>query len=338
MTTPPYQVIAGDCRVAVRGRGPFDAVVTDPPYELGFMGRGWDRTAVAFQPATWAAIGAAMKPGAHLLAFGAPRTWHRLACAVEDAGFELRDQLCWLSAHRMPKGKGQLKPCWEPILVARKPLIGTEAANVAAHGTGLLQTDDCRIPSGEDHRAKCASVVGIPLTRGACYAPWEAVRGDSYDARGRWPANVLLDEEVAAILDAHTGTTRSRKGKPRGSAAPGNGWGSTRTGAEYDDAGGASRFFFVGRATVAEKQAGLVGLVNDHPTVKPLALMRWLLRLATPAGGLVLDPFCGSGSTGCAAALEGYGFVGMDTDPRHVDISRQRIAHWAAHLPAARAA
>jgi DNA modification methylase len=363
-----------------------------------------------------------LKPGGHLLAFGGTRTYHRLACAVEDAGFEIRDCLAWLYGSGFPKSldvsksidkaagaerevvgvsphsanravtswhaaetahdRGRmgtvaegdrsltapatpeaerwqgwgtaLKPAHEPIVLARKPLSGTVAGNVLAHGTGALNVDGCRIGTDED-RAR------PPRTANAIYGGGNGTNlteSESHPA-GRWPANVCLDPEAAALLDEQTGTSTSRIGKPR-EGANGDGWGMTATGAEYGDSGGASRFLYVAKASSAERNAGLDGFEetqvrrlsggdfahnsgstasdkagatvrNVHPTVKPIELMRWLVRLVTPPNGLVLDPFTGSGTTGCAAVLEGFRFVGIEREPEYAAIARARIAWWSEH-------
>ena len=351
------------------------AIVTDPPYGLGFMGKGWD----ALPPGReWAEeCLRVLKPGGHLLAFGGTRTYHRLACAIEDAGFEIRDCLVWLYGSGFPKShnlKGEhegwgtaLKPAHEPVVVARKPLVGTVARNVLEFGTGAVNVDGCRVGTGEDK------------TDGGC-AGTSALHDGGITSRagvdktvGRWPANVVLDEQAAALLDEQTGELTSGRLEPhhrrnvdrmgtnsyghdpgRESASAGRAFGG--------DKGGASRFFYVAKASSRERNAGLErfearainiteghgrGPVNTskksdggvrenrprqntHPTVKPIALMRWLVRLVTPPGGVVLDPFAGSGTTGCACALEGFEFVGVEREPEYVDLANARIAWWAS--------
>ena len=342
------RVIHADCLDAMRAMpdASIEAIVTDPPYGLSFMGRDWDHgvPGVPF----WIEALRVAKPGAHLVAFGGTRTYHRLACAIEDAGWEVRDCLSWLYGSGFPKslnvskaidkaagaerevvgtklgrpgmakdgsnqrsgfdaafgaGAGKpmatditapttdaarqwqgwgtaLKPAWEPIILARKPLIGTVASNVTAHGTGAINVDACRI--GE-----------------------------------RWPANLALDEEAAAML------------------------------------GDPSRFFYTAKASRSERNAGCDAIdarpqdptrdvdapggnnprnrgaaarVNSHPTVKPVALMRWLVRMVTPPGGVVLDPFCGSGTTLVAAIEEGFDCVGVEREAEYVAIIEARVA------------
>jgi len=335
----------------------------------GFMGRDWDNGLVAFDPALWREVKRVLKPGAHLLAFGGTRTFHRLTCAIEDAGFEIRDCLMWLYGSGFPKshnltGEWQgwgtaLKPAYEPIILARKPLIGTVAANVERYGCGAVNMDGGRIPSGDTVGA--SGRWGMTSARG-----WNAnsiqskTTADYEHTSGRWPANLILDEEAAALLDEQSGTLTS------GSRAAGVRTGLGFHGADGDggpaisgDSGGASRFFYTAKASRSERNAGLEGMEerqrcadgfrnptgdplvdrihgltkrqNHHPTVKPIALMRYLCRLITPPGGTIIDPFMGSGSTGCAAALEGFEFVGIEQDAEYVEIARRRIEHWRRH-------
>ncbi len=250
-----------------------------------------------------------LKPGGHMLAFGGTRTWHRLACAVEDAGFEIRDSLAWLYGSGFPKslnlvdddgertGWGTaLKPAFEPLVVGRKPLGGTVAANVLAHGTGALHIDACRTGNGEV-------------------------------SSGRWPTNVILDESQALVLDEQSGE------RPAGGKVTGNQ--DSRTGDNgiygaysaienkpYGDTGGASRFFYVAKADAGERVR-----VNGvaHPTVKPLDIMRWLVRLVTPPGGVVLEPFAGSGTTVEACLLEGFRCIAIEREETYLPLVVQRI-------------
>lgn len=352
-------ILVGDCRevLPTLAAGSVDAIVTDPPYGLGFMGMDWDRTGVAFDPATWAAMLPVLKPGGALLAFGGTRTWHRQACAIEDAGFEIKDCLMWLYGSGFPKHKSLLKPAWEPVLLARK------------RGAATLNVDRCRIVrTGGD-------VSG--WSRGASRASANrSMNGPNYPRpptscdKGRWPANVCLDEAAAVLLDAAAGDrgggfgVRGGGGAVDGTARTFQGDGQA---VGYGDSGGPSRFFYCAKASRSEREAGLAGMpertaqstgwsgesmpqrqdarpgrtllarplpaaANHHPTVKPVALMRWLVRLVTPPGGLVLDPFAGSGSTGVACALEGMRFVGIEQDGDYAEIARRRIAHAAGPL------
>lgn len=231
-----------------------------------------------------------------------------------------------------------LKPAYEPIVVARKPLDGTVAQTVLKHGTGVLNVDGCRISGADAEKFQTNEL-------------------------GRWPANVLFDEDAAAMLDEQSGESVSRVGQPR-SAVSGRGWGMTATGSEHDDSGGASRsasrFMYTAKASSTEREAGLVDFdlawvdelrkeesagraspragagrssprSNIHPTVKPIDLMRWLVRLVCPPGGMVLDPFTGSGSTGAAAVLEGFQFVGIEREDEYAEIAEARIRFWAQH-------
>jgi hypothetical protein len=274
----------GDCLDVMRALPDcsVDSIVTDPPYGLGFMGKEWD----ALPPGReWAKeCLRVLKPGGHLLAFGGTRTFHRLACAIEDAGLEIRDSIAWMHGQGFPKGKAQLKPAHEPIVVARKKTIEPR--------TGLLQIDAARIESG------------------------------------RWPANVVLDESQAAALDAQSGDlshnppaiwrggTGTSWGGSIGKALPGE----IRSG--FDDKGGASRFYFCAKASSKERPV-VDGIA--HPTVKPLALMRWLVRLVTPPGGTLLDTFAGSGTTVEAAILEGLHCIAIERETDYLQLIQARI-------------
>jgi site-specific DNA-methyltransferase (adenine-specific) len=466
----------GDCVEEMRrmGGASIDAIVTDPPYGIGFMGKAWDHDAiveettrraklgrydpdsnrshvgfggsssagiydlssgglVAFQRWTmeWAREALrVLKPGGHVLAFGGPRTFHRLACGLEDAGFEIRDCLSWLFGSGFPKsldvskaidrrlgveptktgernqrfgltadhgwnpggperngtvvdtvptsdaakewaGWGTaLKPAWEPIVVARKPLDATVAGNVLAHGTGALNIDACRIPV--DARVDDARLGGngswsSDKMAKNVYEGGYAGRDVGSSPLGRWPANVVLDEEAGRLLDAQTGELQSGQAAEGGhvrNAVPdghrgiyGNGRGlwseAQQAGGLFGDAGGASRFFYCAKAGREEREFGLdatFGLKtgqkwsegtknagsfqskgtthevrNHHPTVKPVSLMQWLVRLVTPPRGIVLDPFLGSGTTGIAAVLEGFGVIGIERESEYVAIARARI-------------
>jgi site-specific DNA-methyltransferase (adenine-specific) len=359
-------VINADCRKAL-ARMPddsIDAVVSDPPAGIKFMGAAWDtfiaaahkgkRNAplLAFQDFiadVFSEVLRALKPGGHGLVWALPKISHHTAMGLERAGFDVRDLLMHLFGQGFPKSKNldgdwegfgtALKPGAEHWILVRKPLAGTVAENVAAHGTGLLNIDACRImPRDDDDRAdyeaKCASVVGLDSNRnGAAYGEWSGVREDSAHAAGRWPANVLLDEEAARLLDEQSGERKSGTGavkRKSASGTQGNALGkeSRPEGTpmlSYGDTGGASRFFYVAKPGKKERNAG--GIVeNTHPTVKPIELMRWLCRLITPPGGLVLDPFAGSGTTGVAARMEGFDFIGIERDKTYAEIARARIA------------
>jgi site-specific DNA-methyltransferase (adenine-specific) len=340
----------------------FDACVTDPPYELGFMAKKWDGTGIAFSAAFWSEVFRVMKPGGHLVAFGGTRTYHRMACAIEDAGFEIRDQLAWVYGSGFPKSSNQdgewagygtaLKPAWEPIVLARKPLIGTVAKNLAAHRTGALNIDGCRV--GTEGATKRSEQAAYPKNRdgsedrSGCWA--RTVHAIEQVPLGRWPANLCHDgsEEVLACFP------NTKSGKPCGTKAGNNNnvFGQLAGGIPvtgFGDSGSAARFFYSPKATSADRDAGLEDFtptrVNDgretpidnayqrgeslrkntHPTVKPTGLMRWLCRLITHPGGRILDPFLGSGSTGRAAAIEGFAFTGIEREAEYVEIARARI-------------
>ena len=360
-----------------------DCVVTDPPYELGFMGKAWDSSGVAFNVDLWREALRVLKPGGHLLAFGGTRTHHRMVCAIEDACFEIRDEIQWLYGQGFPKsldvskaidktagaerevvatgtpqkrmipGADQdstgswikdngrefipqtsvpatpeaerwdgwgtaLKPACEPICVARKPLSEPNvAANVLKWGTGAINVDGCRV--GDDPTTR--------TQRGTTKA-WEGgeftgVVGTGSDA-GRWPANVVLDETAAAMLDEQSGQLTRGNSPATRSADKHRAVYARWKGAQCLvrrglDSGGASRFFYCAKADQEERAGG------NHPTVKPLDLMRWLVRLVTPPDGLVCDPFAGSGTTLVAATLGGFRCVGIELNPEYVELGIKRV-------------
>lgn len=302
-------VVTGDCAVVLPTlpSNSFSACITDPPYEIGFMGTDWDRRGDAFRVAVWREVLRVLKPGAFLIAFGGARTYHRMTCAIEDAGFEIRDCIMWLYGSGVPKSNSaHLKPAYEPIVVARVPVVGNLQLNRAAHGTGALNIDGCRVAfeSVADERKSKAKNQHANFESGGrinrnIFHEVKSLRGN-YDAPGRWPANVVHDgcDDVLRTFPC------------------------------VGDTAGASaaRFFYCAKASTAERNAGLVGVNNTHSTVKPLALMQWLTRLVTPSGGIVLDPFSGSGTTGVACVREGFGFVGIEREANFAEIARARIA------------
>ena len=412
----------GDCLDVMRGMeaGSIDAVVTDPPYGLGFMGKQWDHGVPGEH--FWREAMRVAKPGAHLLAFGGTRTFHRLAVAIEDAGWEIRDTIMWVYGSGFPKsldvskaidkaagavreivgpptpggsGNGNaygkitrqpataaatewsgwgtaLKPAWEPIIVARKPLEGTVAANVLKFGTGAINVDGCRVPHASDAdlqesaRKNQHSRYANPESNANSYGGGFGPRAD-YDApAGRWPANLCHDgsEEVVALfpeMNSHheAGAPKRISGKVfESNTKVSNFLNGTLpvegcVGFDYGDTGSAARFFYCAKACKADRDDGCdsldpqrttfsagTGLKNNgdgsprnqepsnrntHPTVKPTDLMRWLVRLVTRPGGLVVDPFCGSGSTGRGCAMEGFRFVGIERDLESCEIARDRI-------------
>lgn len=326
-----------------------------------------------------------LKPGGWLLAFGGSRTYHRMACAIEDAGFEIRDQIMWIYGSGFPKGgnrdgKGTcLKPAHEPIVLARKPLIGSVARNEAAFGTGALNIDACRIHA-DDAQGGAYTVKrlkpGATLEKtGGNWRPEDSdVLYHGEMKAGRWPANIVHDgsDDVVGGFPLTTsglmkgGTRRAAQDHP-GSVCYGTFGGDAATTDTYADRGSAARFFYCAKASKADRDEGLSAFVpqafvqfqtgngesgkasslsdgretqyrNTHPTVKPEALMRWLVRLITPPGGRVLDPFTGSGSTGKAAVLEGFDFVGCELTPEYLPIANARIAAAVARAEQAQAA
>ena len=463
------RLLHGDCREVLKTlpEASVHSIVTDPPYELGFMGKGWDRSGIACDLAVWREALRVLKPGGHLLAFSGTRTYHRMVCAIEDAGFEVRDQIGWVygsgfpksldvskaidkarddSAHGLAVGawlkrqreargfkqkdvaalwpsatggltgcvanwetlgkvpkwdqwlmlkqfigfsdemdaevwrlngrKGTpgnerpdrevsgsaanevfrptqcvinpgtpvlaaahawqgwgtaLKPAWEPIVVARKPLIGTVAANVLAHGTGALNIDGCRVDGDEPRPLRVSD------RRSGNEVYGDGLQGSKAAGTtvGRWPANLIHDgsDEVLAafpqapgqMAKASTSDTQRARQNTYGVMARGSNGQEPR-----EDTGSAARFFYTAKADARDRSEGLHTVTrhgrNHHPTVKPTDLMRYLCRLVTPAGGTVLDPFMGSGSTLKAAELEGLSAIGIELDVEYVEIARRRIA------------
>lgn len=247
--------------------------------------------------------------------------------------FEVRDNTIReaSTAARQWQGWGTaLKPALEPITVARKPLVGTVAANVLAHGTGAINIDGCRVPPGADHAEKCASVVGLSSNRnGNAYGEWAGERTDSYNTAGRFPANLIhdgSDEVVAQFPDSagSGGSVPNVKISGYGDKNVGTGkseyFGGERT-KHNAGSGSAARFFYCAKASKKDRGEG-----NNHPTVKPTDLMAYLCRLVTPPGGVVFDPFMGSGTTGKAAMREGFRFIGCELSPEYLEIARARIA------------
>jgi DNA modification methylase len=371
-----FDIRHGDCREVLKQLPDYsvDSIVTDPPYELGFMGKAWDSTGVAYQVEVWQECLRVLKVGGHLLAFGGSRTYHRLACAIEDAGFQIRDQIMWVYGSGFPKslniGKQEgcetwqgwgtaLKPAHEPIVMARKPLVGTVAQTVLTHGTGGINIDGCRVgrADGDDSSAG---------NRTANFATQETMSGGngsggwSQNDMGRFPANFIHDgsDEVLELFPQSNGGAFPKKSNvPTGRHYEG-GWGAVDNGSrtEMGD-GSAARFFYCAKASKKDRNEGLDGFtirnnkfgnqkngddlgngsVNDkftnqpqanhHPTVKPTDLMRYLCRLITPPNGTVLDPFTGSGSTGKAATLEDFNFIGIEQSAEYVEIATARINH-----------
>jgi DNA modification methylase len=327
-----------------------------------------------------------LKPGAYVVVCGAPRSFHRMACGIEDAGFEIRDCLSWLYGQGFPKslnlgdGRGTaLKPSWEPCVLGRKPFKGTVAGNLATHGTGALNVDACRL-GGEPWERKIPDNPAPKFGHTHAQDRWTKEQmalgvNERGSDLGRWPANVLLDADAATMLDEQTGVLVSGPESDRGHRrnadrnaqrnACGGFQGQEVTGVLYGDSGGASRFYYVAKpsreerdfgcetlprvsaADITGRKPGSAGLQNPragvragsmdrdvlvraarntHPTVKPIELMRWLVRLVTPPGGKVLDPFTGSGTTGMACRYELREFFGIEREAEYVAIAERRIA------------
>lgn len=306
-----------------------DSCVTDPPYGLSFMGKSWDYDVP--QKEIWQEVLRVLKPGGHLLAFFGSRTYHRGVVQIEDAGFEVRDQIMWLYGSGFPKshniGNGwgtALKPAHEPIVVARKPISQTVAKNVLEYGTGALNIDECRTKEKGMKWEKPRGGIWKTDTE----AKSKLVENDL----GRWPANVIHDgsDEVVSVFPdtGKSGVAVQKNGggqKIGGkSGIYGGSNGLLREDVGYNDSGSAARFFYSAKASKADRGEG-----NNHPTVKPTELMKYLCRLVTPKGGIVLDPFMGSGSTGKAALQEGFKFIGIEMSKEYYDIAEARIQHVA---------
>jgi DNA modification methylase len=311
-TASTVKLLQGDCLEILPTLSPdlADSIITDPPYGLSFMGKDWDHgvPGVPF----WQAALHAIRPGGYLLAFGGTRTYHRLACAVEDAGWQIRDCLMWLYGTGWPKGPSCLKPSYEPVLLARKP------------GKVLpLGIDECKIGDEPRINQPAGNTKGTSSLKASVYGmPKDA---EPRVAEGRWPANLILDEEAASFLDAQSGHLYPAGSSGAGAGTGncyGNGW-PQRPGCRpsFTDSGGASRFFYCSKASKEEKGQG-----NLHPTVKPLSLMLWLVKLVCPAGGVCLDPFIGSGTTGVACLHTGRRFIGIELDPTYFAIAQRRLA------------
>jgi DNA modification methylase len=323
-----FKLELGDCLDVLKTIpcSSIDSIVTDPPYGIGFMGKNWDSVVPDTQ--IWQECIRVLKPGAHVLSFAGTRTQHRMAVAIEDAGFEIRDMLAWVYGSGFPnsmsaskaieKSLGEqlppaemaeilnkwggwgtrLKPAIEPITLARKPFSGTLAINLAAGNAGAINIDECRVPfESEADRERALSknrhseYDREESCKNGIYHSRKAMKTD-YCATARYPANLIHDgsEEISQVFPV--------------------------------DAGGfsAGRIFYQAKASKEDRGAG-----NNHPTVKPTDLMRYLCRLITPNGGTVLDPFMGSGSTGKAALQEGFSFIGIEKESAYFDLAQRRL-------------
>ena len=377
-------IVCGDCLDVMAGMEAdcVDTIITDPPYGLEFMGKGWDGCVPGV--AYWRAALRVAKPGTILLAFGGTRTYHRLAVAIEDAGWEIRDCMMWLYGSGFPKsldiskaidkaagaereilgtsphgacnkvhggtfsddayewqrhhpitapataaaelwnGWGTaLKPAWEPIIVAMKPTDGTFANNALTRGVAGLNIDGGRIAAGHgdyDHPGNS----GV-ADRRHVYGEYQHGNQMPPHAQGRWPANVILDEEAGVMLDEQSGESAASYRQAQPDRAYHNGvfpkHARVRGPRGHEDTGGASRFFYCAKASAAERGEG-----NTHATVKPLALMEYLCKLTkTPTGGIVFDPFAGSGSTLVAARNIGRSYIGAEIEDESCRIARARL-------------
>lgn len=363
------RVIPGDSRTVLPtlAANSVDSCVTDPPYALvsivkryskgdariensiklhgsqgvspymraaaGFMGKAWDTGEVAMSAEFWAEVYRVLKPGAFVCAFGASRGYHRMTCAIEDAGFEVRDSLMWLYGTGFPKSHNMdgewegwgtaLKPAFEPIVLARKPLSeGTVAANVLRWRTGALNIDGCRVEAiCRDLRINDGSGNGKND-----FGNKNGGRSAGTTDLGRWPANVVHDgssEVVDAFPVTKSGTGAVKRSTGTGYQANAYGKESRSVGTpniEYGDEGSAARFFYSAKASKADRNG------SKHPTVKPIALMQWLCRLVTPPGGVVLDPFAGTGTTGAAAAAEGFDCILIEREAEYLADIQRRFA------------
>jgi DNA modification methylase len=290
-----------------------DQIVCDPQYGIRFGGAKWDYELPGVD--RWRAILRVAKPGSFLLAFGGTRTFHRAACEIEDAGWSLRDCMSWLYGQGWPKADTCLKPAWEPIIVAAKGQAAALNIDGARIFTDWSERSDSWKRSGHSAKPDAKKIAAPPGNGIACHP------------LGRWPTNVLLDEEAARELDSQAGERRSgswngQRRAPKTRNAYGSFAGTKAEARIESSSGGASRFFFVSKARFESQR----GVDNDWPTVKPIDLMRHLVRLTKRReGGVVCDPFMGSGTTGVAALAEGLSFIGIDRDAHAFEIARRRI-------------
>jgi site-specific DNA-methyltransferase (adenine-specific) len=392
-----------------------DAIVTDPPYELNFMGKSWDSSGIAFNSRTWEKCLSVLKPGGYLLCFGASRNSHRVACAIEDAGFEIRDNIMWLYGSGMPKslnvglsidrklgveseiigrstngsgaqlnkldnhghgdtgigyadGSGKefdikqptseeakpwkgwgtaLKPAYESIIVARKPCEGSTTDNVLKYGVGGINIDECRVPMEQSDadmlNAKSSKNPQNNSNPDKIYGKYDKNIATTANEQGRFPANVILTYDDSDFDEVCGGMPDSDGCKPHrlySNVDKYEGWGSSmshRNGdiVGYDDCGGsAARYFYCAKASRLDRDEGLPDNIrNTHPTLKPVSLMRYLVRLVSPKGSIILDPFNGSGSTGKAIMFENrsrnadYKYIGIDLSDEYLSISKARIEY-----------
>lgn len=407
---PTATLFHADCRDAMASMADnsIDSIVTDPPYGLQFMGKEWDNTGIANDPALWAEVFRVLKPGGHCAAFSASRTYHRMACAIEDAGFEIRDSLMWVYGTGFPKSqdvskfidkmagaereiigvssvtgarkgssfddgcKGNkrsfqndevvqnyktapataaakewegwgtaLKPAFEPIVLARKPLSEpTVAANVLRWRTGALNIDASRVPTAESLNGGAYAKSGGRETlagderNGAAAGMFQAgktAETDFVQPEGRWPANVVHDGSDEVVGAFPVGHGRGNKGVQERdiTAAFEGGWKTADSGERYthDNGGSAARFFYSAKASKADRNG------SKHPTVKPISLMEWLCTLITPPGGTILDPFGGSGTTAIAASNKGFPVILCEREAEYIADIQNRFGPVGPALP-----
>lgn len=419
-----YRLELGDCieKMKEMSSNSIDCIVTDPPYEIGFMNKSFDKTGIAHNIEMWKECLRVLKPGGYLLSFSATRTYHRMVCAIEDAGFEVRDCLMWIYGSGFPKshnvglgidkyygyenrgraiptastyqasdieeknkltgnkvddyvGKTELgkkysgygtalKPAYEPIVMCRKPFKGTVAENVIKYGTGAINIDACRVGEGTGE----VKSVEYPNIKGDNYnGEYKDKVKYEIEDKGRFPANIIHDgsDEVVSLFPESNSKGKSYSKEDyeeKPTSTP------FKRGDLFvrGDSGSAARFFYCAKANKKDRDEGCDSLEekeiagkgnglgrscaicgasimdpcdcpertfvnpkkkNHHPTVKPTDLMRYLVRMVCPEGGTVLDPFNGSGSTGKAAILEGFNYIGIDMDESYIEISKSRIEH-----------
>lgn len=316
-----WDLTCGDVETVLREQREtsFDACVCDPPYGLSFMNNHWDYDVPSVE--SWRAVFRVLKPGAPLLAFAGTRTQHRMAVNIENAGFDIEDTVIWLYGQGKPSTKYRLKPAHEPIILARKPYAGTIELNLRTWGTGALAIEACRVPvRGRRRLLVCKGEQGRGVLGGKMHG---SVEGGATE-KGRWPANVLLDEEAAAMLDAQSGTLHTHGGnvrKDHASMGYGGGIGSSRV--VLNDKGGASRFFYC-----AKVKGGAEAKDNPHPTKKPRRLTTYLARLVLPEKpGAIVVPYAGSGSEMIGALDAGWPRVfGIEREAAYVAIAERRLA------------
>jgi len=331
-------LLNGDCleQMKTLPDNSVDSIVTDPPYGISFMAKKWDYDVPKVE--VWKEAMRVLKHGGHALIACGTRTQHRMVVNIEDAGFEIRDVVSWiygsgfpksLNIHkkdeRCPEGWGTaLKPACEFFTLARKPLSEkTVAQNVLKWGTGGINIDGCRVEGKPrtTHKDGNFRTTSKDNRGGLNSYEFSVPLGEYPSATGRFPANLIHDGSQE-VLELFPETKPSRIGKPRGTKKKGLFANSkfNKVGQEHNDSGSAARFFYCPKANKKDRDEG-----NNHPTVKPTALMQYLCRLITPTGGVILDPYMGSGSTGKAAVKEGFSFVGCELDEDYYKIAKARI-------------